>query len=751
MALFHRSLRILAGLSVALLAACVSPSDPSDPMPPIDPVPPGDPGTHVEPTLPKDKQAEVDALLAEIEAAANMTPAEFGDLYSVPFTTSLGYDPKTAEHLSLLQASPLALNDAELDKLGQNGFVISDRRKFPTFAYGYASIYVHDLPVYISADSVLYAVHRSYDRILQRVEQDALVPELRTLLKGMREKLAQGGAGSLGAEARADVDLFLAVAIGLLDGAVPTAVAGGDNKNITTLIAGAQAASGSKWTELFGVPRNIDFSQFKPRGHYTESETLGRYFRAMMWLGRIDFRFLEPDETGKLLFHRRQLEGAFALGELMDPTADERWTRIDSVIRAFVGEPDYMVAPQLAGLAADLGVTDPGQIANIDDGKIAQTILDGGYGTQQISSHFMVNGIGKGTLPLSSSFAFFGQRYVVDSHVFSNVVYDRVQSGNVKRMMPDPLDVAFAALSNDQAGMLLAPQLQKYSYAPDLHAMRILVDAHGDDYWKDNLYNRWLGSLRTLSPTGDVADPAQAGLPAVTGTEAWGRRLLNTQLASWAELRHDTILYAKQSYTAGGGCEYPDAYVDPYPELWGALAAFAEHGKALAGGLGLANAAFMEKYFDNLLDVSKTLGAMAEQERTGTPFDAEQMAFINNAVAVEDEGCGDLGVSGWYSKLFFDNMSAIEFEPTIADVHTQPTDEGGGEVGRVLHVGTGHARLFVVTTETCVGPRAYVGVASSYFEKITDDWERLNDLEWAEEIQSKSPADVPWMTDIVVR
>ena len=30
------------------------------------------------------------------------------------------------------------------------------------------------------------------------------------------------------------------------------------------------------------------------------------------------------------------------------------------------------------------------------------------------------------TLPLSRSFALLGQRYVVDSHVFSNVVFDRV-------------------------------------------------------------------------------------------------------------------------------------------------------------------------------------------------------------------------------------------------------------------------------------------------------------------------------------
>ncbi len=425
------------------------------------------------------------------------------------------------------------------------------------------------------------------------------------------------------------------------------------------------------------------------------------------------------------------------------------------MIRAFVGKPDYMVAPELDALAGDLGVGDPGDIADLDDEKIAQTILDGGYGAQQISSHIMINGVGKGTLPLSSSFAFFGQRYVVDSHVFSNVVYDRVQGGSVKRMMPDPLDVAFAALQNDQAGMLLGPQLQKWGYAPDLHAMRILVDAHGDDYWKDNLYNLWLGSLRTLSPTDDVASPATVGLPTVTGTEPWGRRLLNTQLASWAELRHDTILYAKQSYTGGASCEFPDAYVDPYPQFFDSMATFAGHGRDLVEGLDFGGATWLKesttKYFDNLLSVSQKLGSMAEHERTGTPFDADQMAFINEAVVVQ-EGCGDpTGIDGWYSKLFFWNESSVSFDPTIADVHTQPTDETGNEVGRVLHVGTGHARLLVVTTETCVGPRAYVGLASSYFEKITEDWERLNDIEWADEIQGESPADVPWMTDLVVR
>ena len=61
---------------------------------------------------------------------------------------------------------------------------------------------------------------------------------------------------------------------------------------------------------------------------------------------------------------------------------------------------------------------------------------------------------------------------------------------------------------------------------------------------------------------------------------------MNAQLASWAELRHDTLLYAKQSYTAVPVCDFPDAYVDPYPEAWAASLVrqqFARLGQALRG------------------------------------------------------------------------------------------------------------------------------------------------------------------------
>jgi hypothetical protein len=144
---------------------------------------------------------------------------------------------------------------------------------------------------------------------------------------------------------------------------------------------------------------------------------------------------------------------------------------------------------------------------------------------------------------------------------------------------------------------------------------------------------------------------------------------------------------------------------------------------------------------------------MAESQRTGMPHKPEHVAFINQAVSLA-RGCGGPAAiqSGWYGELFFNRSQAAAFDPTIADVHTQPTDEYGGPVGKVLHVGTGHARLMVMTAATCMGPRAYAGVVSSYHERVTENLQRLNDQEWARAfVLGGSPADVPWMADLVVK
>jgi hypothetical protein len=113
--------------------------------------------------------------------------------------------------------------------------------------------------------------------------------------------------------------------------------------------------------------------------------------------------------------------------------------------------------------------------------------------------------------------------------------------------------------------------------------------------------------------------------------------------------------------------------------------------------------------------------------------------------------CGGAFAQGWYPELFFAPGKSTQFDPTIADVHTAPTDEAGNAVGNVLHVATGYPRLMVVTVDTCLGPRAYAGLASAYHEKVTTGFQRLNDQEWSAQLNAAPAADVAWMKDLVVR
>lgn len=740
--------RVAPGLLILALAAC-SGSEPSKATPtgPVDERPSG--GTSVALTL-EDSSGVLDA----VAEAKTIDAAGLSAKHAVPFAESLGYDPLTASGLALIQSTPLALNDAELAVLAERGFVITPRLQYPSFPYAYSAVYVNDLPVFVSADMVLEAVHRSYDAILMTLETAVLAPRVERLLASMRARLASGGHG-LDPAVAADADFYLAVAASLIAGSVQAPVAGASASEVADFVAAAQRAGGEEIKELFGVSRRFDFSQFTPRGHYTKSEQLTRYFRAMMWMGRIDFRFIETLEDGRQMFWRRQLEAALGLRALMDEAALSDWRGVDATVSAFVGEHDYMHVLELDALLADLGISGLADLATLEDQQIAQTIVDRNYGQQRIASHIVRHASADGsTLPLSASFAFFGQRYTIDSHVFSNLVFDRVGGGSIPRVLPDPLDAAFVAFKNDQAVSLLADELAKYPYAGDLAAMRALSDAHPAEYWQSSLYTGWLSALQALSPNALDGGPAGApGLPSVARTETWGRRMTNTQLASWAQLRRDTILYVKQSYTGGLGCDFPDAYVEPYPDFFQRLVAFAEHGLRLVDSLDFsldANAALAERvgtYFQTLARVSTVLAEMAEAQRSGAPHSAEHLTFIKQAITVNGGGSLPPMQVGWYKDLFFDPEQAIELEPTIADVHT---DVGGdAPVPRppsVLHVATGLPRAIVMTVDTCQGPRAYAGAVFAYHEHLEPGFNRLTDEEWAARLSQTTPEEAPWLS-----
>ena len=176
---------------------------------------------------------------------------------------------------------------------------------------------------------------------------------------------------------------------------------------------------------------------------------------------------------------------------------------------------------------------------------------------------------------------------------------------------------------------------------------------------------------------------------------------MNTQLAAWAQLRHDNLLYAKQSYTGGITCFYPFSYVEPIPEFYSAVSRFArnaaEHFEAV-DGQGASFASYVAEHFRFVEEINTRLNAIALKERSRTPFSEDEKDFLKEMIR-EENTCGP-EIDGWYPRLFYGGKErSKEPDLVVADVHTVPTDEAGNLVGWVLHAGTGPLNMAVVNVE----------------------------------------------------
>src|SRR5690606_11387514 len=328
-------------------------------------------------------------------------------------------------------------------------------------------------------------------------------------------------------------------------------------KQLLELIArrkmqGLNLAPPDNYTQLNGGKRPVDYSQFKPRGHYTKSAALENYFRTMMWLGRADLGFaLSPTvaRSGLSMDVERERLSAALLTHLLDQTGTLNvLSSITNITDFLVGRADNVSAAELQPRLSQARRT---KLAAFGDEQLMAHTLDQAAAElgsrKQIRSQFLASPSGDTrSTPPPVVFQLFGQAFVLDSFVLSKLVYDSIlyRDEKQRRMMPSGLDV-MAALGNDQAVQQLKPELEQHKYAANLLATRRVVDDYSPEAWKQTLYNSWLGALRTL----DEVDESPH-FPQVMRQPAWQHKQLQTQLAAWAELRHDTILYAKQSYTA---------------------------------------------------------------------------------------------------------------------------------------------------------------------------------------------------------
>ncbi len=640
-------------------------------------------------------------------------------------------------------AKALALTAGDQKLLEQHGFVIVDHDQRYTFSSAYLGIYTRDLPVLVTTDSILHAFHRSYDVLLGAVEEQWMAPELERILSSLRAKLsAAREQGKIGETEARDVDGYLRVALALLmDPARPKWASlvsthfKGDP--VEVLFDAAQAAEANRSTAFRGGVRSIDFTQFTPRGRYTRSPVLERYFRAMMWLGRADTGFWLTAGSASLNTQvdiDRELRAATALSKLLRDSGLLKATRnLDQIATALVGDADNLDPDAILRAAA----------ASSDLEGMRRELAKAPSFVQRIqSSTHEVGPNETQTATLPALFQLFGQRYALDSHVLSDVVHDRivVEGRTVKRMLPSPLDV-MAALGSDQAVRLLEPELTTYAYADQLRRLRSEVSAVPEGDWHSSLAMGWLSALRDLNP----AAVTDTRLPIAMQTSAWQRKQLATQLASWAELRHDNVLYTKESYTMSVSCEYPYGYVEPYPRFFRGLSTLAKNTarvleQHVRGGRAPWVGHSAATFFRSFAATTDKLANLADKELRQAAFDDEDESFLKTT-AFNSAGCGGPVLSGWYPSLYASGDSTT-WKPSVVSVHSNPENH------EILHVGVGDANYLVTVLDTGGALRTFVGPVYSYYELTTRD-ERLTDERWEEVLSKPNPPDVPaWLQTV---
>ncbi len=655
--------------------------------------------------------------------------------YPPPRHGELTYDPLRAQRLPEV-VDALAASPEQLHALSQAGLVVLEGGPGVTFEQAYSKIYDADLPVVVTTDSILYALHRSFDSILKTFELEVLRYDVEDMLASMRQNLVAdlSSLPSEWSEAAADVDVFLAVAESLLLGVDAAPVGGGDPADVSAILHHVAGLSPAVLT-LFGKTAPYDYSQMKPRGHYERNPVLQRYFRAVMWLGRTE---VVLSKEGQL--NRQGMQAAFLMSQLLRGRGRDAWDRVNRVIESLIGERDNMDVRDMDQFRSDAHLGASTDLLSRTDHELLTELAAGDYGLQRIQSQILFQVSPGQKIVLPRVFLLLGQRFIVDSYVFHRHVFDRVEP---ERYLPSPLEVPFA-LGSNTAAALLGDELLEFAIQGAFDLTRFVVSEYPSDYWDSSFYAAWLKAIGDL---GRSDAPRREDRPQSMRTRTWEHKMLNAQLASWAELRHDTLLYAKQSYGGGPTCEYPDVYLEPYPEVYARLGRVAGLGRGVAEDLLLEgfDVARVRDFFENFEITMAMLEAIAEKELDQVPLYAEEFHFLRQTAEIEAQGCGPVHWDGWYPQLFFDRADLGDYAPTVADVHTSPA------TSEVLHAATGGAHLMILTVDDCEGSRAFVGPVSSYYEVVEEGYHRLSDSEWLNRLAHEGPPPRPWwLHDFVV-
>lgn len=633
-------------------------------------------------------------------------------------------------------SSKVALSAEAIELLEKNGFVAIEDPFTPgseDITKPYKRLKDNEIPIFVTTDSLLHVYHIQFDETLRGIEEREFYDDIWQLSNAMLAKAEEDYANSTGdAKEAAKMNMaFFSVGLSLLEphenqlcqgsemecekylfeGGYPYfEVEDLDKYNfqvpsqvkdeVESEIALIDAHTGFSNSPIFGYME--DYSQFVPRGHYTRSEKLKNYFKAMMWYGRMGFLLkgcgsciVSEEDAAKQTIAASMI----AQSLLDDAQSLEKWDRIYNVTSFYVGYSDDLGPYQYNdALNAVFGGSFKAENMTKEDAQqlkaeLAQYRTPQIYGGCGVDAQICLMAIpltpeqADQCLAATAGLRLMGQRFIPDSYIFQNMVFpncgkytgegEAFTSGVFGRHFPRGLDVMALLGSNRALEILWHLNDSRYESYMDQYAKLDEEFASFDEVdWQKNLYWAWLYSLQPL------LDKPGSGCPTFMQTTAWQDKELTTALASWTELRHDTILYAKQSYTMVGaapGFEEPEplvGYVEPVPEFYSRLLALTQMTKQNLTEMGVLDDSSKWR-LESLESILERLEQISEKELENKKLSDDDYEFI-------DEFGGRL------DGVLFGVDEDSKKTTIVADVHTDSNTQ------QVLEEGVGYVRLMIV-------------------------------------------------------
>ena len=663
------------------------------------------------------------------------------------------------------------LSSAVSELLRKNGFAVS-----PAYYKEICDIYVEckdkNQPIFITTDAVLHTGHIFFDYLLRILEVEKLYDSAVELTDRMLELSIEhyNEANSEEVKEAAKLNIgFFAVAKRQFE---PEYQVGyGLDELVDQECENIKNHKGLEFRELLTYIKNPsiyqtpyayeDYSQYIPRGHYTRNEKLENYFKAMMWYGRIDFKLRPALKEPAVTYGKKMTRQAILMADalLRDEDAFKLWKMIYEPTVYFVGKTNDLYVDDYIKLIKEIFPLNESVEKYNNQEKLAE-FIDRAI---KLRLPKILSGLAfaeDGDFRVSTKgFRFMGQRFIPDSYMFQELVFgvkdEKVimqYTGDKKpftmeiipnfgpvRVFPRGLDIC-AVLGSKRALEILKVEgdTEYTEYYNQLNNLKEEFSLKTIEEWKQNLYWRWIYALLPL-----LEENKDANLPCFVKSSAWIDKELQTVLGSWTELRHDTILYAKQSYTMAGKGMPPEpkltyGYVEPYPEVYARSEEMMRNLRNNLSALDLTIEGIPEKIkeFEELLDKLKII---SEKEISNITLTSEEYEFIWNVgekLATLKEFPSEIS-----EKITSDTDEKMEI---MADVHTDVN------TGQVLEEGVGSPFNIYVIIDSARGARICRGAIFSYYEFKHPMEDRLTDEKWQEMGEKRERPNQPdWVNSFI--